>query len=103
ITENFSEERKAQLLAEARFLRAMSHFYAARIWGDIPINLTARNVEPLGREPLDEVMRMVTEEAAVAAENLPWLYEGPRKSVMSRGTKGAALTLKAHAHMWLEE
>ena len=103
ITENFPEERKKQLLADARFLRAMAHFYAARIWGDVPINLKARNVEPLGREPLAAVMRMVVEEAALAAEDLPWTYDGPRKSVMSRGTKGAALTLKAHAHMWLEE
>ncbi|WP_188749084.1 RagB/SusD family nutrient uptake outer membrane protein [Parapedobacter defluvii] len=103
ITENFPEARKKQLLAEARFLRAMAHFYAARVWGDVPINLTARNVEPLGREPLDAVMHMVVEEAAAAAEDLPWEYEGTRKTVMSRGTKGAALTLKAHAHMWLKE
>ncbi|WP_439581570.1 RagB/SusD family nutrient uptake outer membrane protein [Dyadobacter bucti] len=103
ITEGFTAERKAQLLAEAHFMRAMAHFYAARIWGDIPINLTARNVQPLGREPLADVMRMVVAEADEAIAVLPWLYDGTRKKSTSRGTKGAALALKAHALMWLKD
>ncbi|MFC3198730.1 RagB/SusD family nutrient uptake outer membrane protein [Parapedobacter deserti] len=104
ITTNFAEDRKAELLAEARFLRAMAHFYAARIWGDIPINLTARNVAPLGREPLADVMRMVVEEADAVIPVLPWMYPYPtRKASTSRGTKGAALAMKAHALMWLTD
>ncbi|HRN57677.1 MAG TPA: RagB/SusD family nutrient uptake outer membrane protein, partial [Agriterribacter sp.] len=103
ITDGFTEERKTQLLAEARFLRAMAHFYAARIWGDVPINLTARNVVPLGREPLNSVMQMVVEEVNIAIPDLPWQYEGARKESVSRGTKGAALALKAHASMWLKD
>ena len=105
IEKNFSPERREELLAEARFLRAMAHFYAARIWGDVPINLKARNVEPLGRSPLDEVMRMVVNEVDLAIPTLPWLYAGSenRKQSITRGTKGAALALKAHACMWLED
>lgn len=103
ITTDLSDARKTKLLAEARFLRAMSHFYAARIWGDVPINLKARNVSPLGREPLNDVMKMVVDEANKAIPDLPWQYEGTRKQSMSRGTKGAALALKAHACMWLKD
>ncbi|MCC7524161.1 MAG: RagB/SusD family nutrient uptake outer membrane protein [Chitinophagaceae bacterium] len=103
ITEGLKEERKRQLLADARFLRALSHFYAARIWGDVPINLEARNVKPLGREPLDKVMQMVVDEVSIAIPDLPWRNEGTIKESMSRGTKGAALALKAHAAMWLED
>lgn len=104
ISEGLTEERKGVLLAEARFLRAMSHFYAARIWGDVPINLKARNVEAIGRTPLKEVMQMVVSEANEVIPQLPWLHEGSsRKQSITRGTKGAALALKAHAHMWLEE
>src|SRR5690606_13745245 len=104
ITEGFAGNRKAELLAEARFLRAMSHFYAARIWGDVPINLTARNVEPLGRTPLNEVMKMVVDEVEIAVPDLPWAHEGmTRRLSRSRGTKGAALALQAHAYMWLED
>lgn len=103
ITEDLTETKKTELLAEARFLRAMSHFYAARIWGDIPVNLTSRNVTPLGRTPLDSVMMMVAEETAKAIPDLPWDYEGTIKESRSRGTKGAALALEAHAYMWLEE
>lgn len=103
ITEGLKDERKRQLLADARFLRALSHFYAARIWGDVPINLEARNVKPLGREPLDKVMQMVVEEVNIALPDLPWRNEGTIKESMSRGTKGAALALKAHASMWLED
>ena len=103
ITEGFTAERKAQLLAEAHFMRAMAHFYAARIWGDIPINLTARNVTPLGREPIKKVMEMVVSEMDQAIPALPWMYPGNRKKATSRGTKGAALALKAHALMWLKD
>jgi|GEM_PF-1129077 len=103
ITTNLTGERKAQLLADARFLRAMSHFYAARIWGDIPINMTARNVQPLGRSPLDSVMRMVVDEVDLAMPALVWTNKGTHKESTSRATKGAALALKAHALMWLED
>jgi hypothetical protein len=103
INDGLTAERKKQLIAETRFLRAMSHFYAARIWGDIPINLTARNVEALGREPLNKVMQMVVDETNAAIPDLPFQYTGTRKESMSRGTKGAALALKAHACMWLKD
>lgn len=103
ITKNLTDAKKKELLAEARFLRAMSHFYAARIWGDVPINLTARNVEPIGRSPLNEVLQMVIDEVNLAIPDLPWMYSGTRKQSISRGTKGAALALKAHAHMWLKQ
>ncbi len=103
ITEDLTDARKTELLAEARFLRAMSHFYAARIWGDVPVNLTARNVEPIGRTPVDEVMQMVLSEVDMVIPELPWMYDGTRKQSITRGTKGAALALKAHAHMWLEQ
>lgn len=103
ITDNLTDQRKAQLLADARFLRAMSHFYAARIWGDVPINLQARNVQPLGRKPLAEVMKMVVDEVNLALPNLVWENKGTIKESRSRGTKGAALALKAHALMWLKD
>ncbi|PWK72540.1 putative outer membrane starch-binding protein [Mucilaginibacter oryzae] len=103
ITDNLTNERKAQLLADARFLRAMAHFYAARIWGDVPVNLKARNVEPLGRKPLAEVMKMVVDEVNIALPNLLWDNKGTIKQSRSRGTKGAALALKAHALMWLKD
>lgn len=103
ITDGLTEQRKKELIAEAHFLRALAHFYAARIWGDIPVNLEARNVKALGREPLNEVMRMVVEEADLAIPSLPWKRDGTIKESMSRGTKGAALAMKAHALMWLKE
>ncbi len=101
ITDGLTDDRKKQLLAEAHFLRALAHFYAARIWGDIPVNLEARNVKPLGKEPLNDVMRMVVDEANIAIPDL--LKRGTIKESMSRGTKGAALAMKAHALMWLKD
>jgi tetratricopeptide (TPR) repeat protein len=103
INDGLTAERKAQLIADARFLRALSHFYAARIWGDVPINVRARNVDALGRSPLNEVLKMVVSEVDLALPNLVWLNKGTRKEAMSRGNKGAALALKAHALMWLKD
>ncbi len=103
ISDGLTNERKEILLAEARFLRAMSHFYAARIWGDVPLNLTARNVKPIGRTPLKEIIQTVIIEVDQTIDILPWSNGNDRKLSNGRGTKGAALALKAHAHMWLEE
>lgn len=103
IEEGFTGNRKEELLGEARFMRAMAHFYASRVWGDIPINLKARNVEPIGREPLRDVMQMVVDEVDEILPVLPWEFPGSRKMSASRGNKGAALALKAHALMWLGE
>ena len=104
INDGFTANRKEEVLAEARFLRAMLHFYTARIWGDVPINLKARNVEALGREPLQKVMEMVVSEVDMVLPTLPWeLANTTRKLSTSRGTKGAALALKAHAQMWLKQ
>ncbi len=103
ITDGLTETRKKGLLAEAHFMRALAHFYAARVWGDIPVNLEARNVKALGKEPLNDVMTMVVEEANFAIPDLPWKREGTIKESMSRGTKGAALAMKAHALMWLKD
>lgn len=103
ITEGFTGSRKEELLAEVRFLRALSHFYAARIWGDVPINMKARNVEPIGRSPLKQVMEMVVTEVEIALPDLVWENQGTRRQAMSRGSKGAALALEAHALMWLKD
>lgn len=48
IEEGFTGNRKEELLGEARFMRAMAHFYASRVWGDIPINLKAHALMWLG-------------------------------------------------------
>lgn len=103
ITEGFTGNRKQELLAEARFMRAMAHFYAARIWGDVPMNMTVRNVQPLGRTPIAEVMQMVISEVDEIEKDLPWFFPGDRKKSTARGSKGAALTMKAHAQMWLKD
>lgn len=108
IAVDITDDRKNELIAEARFMRAMSHFYASRIWGDIPINTTARNVEPIGRSPQEEVMRLVVSEVSDIVDILPWRYTDSNDQVdmdysTTRGSKGAALALLAHAHMWLEE
>lgn len=103
IEEGFTGNRKAELLAEARFMRALAHFYASRVWGDVPVNLKARNVEPIGREPLKSVMQMVVDEIDQAVPDLPWEFPGNPRVSTSRGNKGAALAMKAHALMWLGE
>ena len=49
---------KNQILAEAKFLRALGYFYLVRLYGDVPLVLTPADQEALGpRTPQADVSR----------------------------------------------
>lgn len=52
--QSVDETVKANLIAEARFMRAFSYYHLVRHWGAVPLLLSA-NPESIGRTPVDEV------------------------------------------------
>ena len=92
------EARKAQIIAEAKFLRAQHYYYLAGLFGGVPLKLeeTATIVgEGLPRATVAETYAQIYKDATEAAAVLPTTWTSA--SDYGRATKGAALTLLGKA------
>jgi len=105
-------------IAAVRYLRALSYFYLARIWGNVP--LIRSNVEgdftERSQSSEADVFSFAATEVAAAASELPWRYNGlwPEQQGLYYGqpesqfqsilaTKAAAYALGAHIAAWQGE
>ena len=89
--------RTAQVVGEAKFLRALAYFYLVRLYGDVPL-LTDPN-QPgatAARAPKAEVYGQIIEDAQAAARDLPINRDAGN---IGRATRGAALALLADVHL----
>lgn len=93
---------KNQIIGEALFLRSYYHFILAQVFGDIPLILEVQPPDEVfvPRTSQQEVYAQVAADGALAASLLPVNYSG---SNIGRATKGAALALKAKAHLYLKQ
>jgi len=93
-----TEENRAKMKAEARFLRAFYYFLLFRqygpiyVWGDQASDLTIPN-DQIDRHSVDACVKFISEELTIAATNLPDKITDP--SWYGRATKGAALAAKS--------
>lgn len=112
----YNEELMSLDIANVRFLRALSYFYLVRIWGDVPLLTSAPSskFENVEKSAAREVLDFAIAEAKIAADHLPWQYNGnfPEqkggdywetsnnnwKGVIA--TKGGAYALIAHLNAW---
>ena len=89
---------KAQLVAEAKFLRAFAYFQLTKGWGDVPLLLTteeqAQSVGK-GRTPTDEVHAAVLKDLTEAEADLP-----ATPAQHGRASKAAAEMAIADLHLW---
>lgn len=94
-----------QLVGQARALRALSYFYAVRIWGDVPLI-----TEPYesGEQDLfvkrtnkEEVLDQIVADLQFAAENTRDSYGGEKDRILI--TKGGANALLTKVYMWRNE
>jgi hypothetical protein len=95
-------QAKKSYLGEAYFLRALSYFYMTRVWGDVPLQLTATTsadqAQKLGRTDAATIIGQVIADAQKASSLLTW--ESAAMYQKRRASKGAALALLAHATAW---
>jgi hypothetical protein len=75
-TISFNEERKARLLAETKFFRALSYFWLVQQFGDVPLKLdpTTRVITEAVRAPKEEVYATILEDLKYAEANLAASY-----------------------------
>lgn len=91
------QNRKQQILAEAKFLRALHYFNLAVLWEDVPLVLEPSNPDDQPEQKSrEEVWNQVKQDLQDAADGLPpeWSAEN-----IGRPTTGAALALLGKAHM----
>lgn len=91
------EGRKAQIIAEAKFLRAFFYFELVRYYGGVPLFLLAvENAEQakLPRASAEEVYAQIIQDATEAAEVLP-----PKASALGRASKAAANMLLGYVYL----
>lgn len=88
---------------QAYFLRALTYFYMARVWGDVPI-VTEVVDNPLGspelpRDPMVDVLKQAELDAQKALSKLEWTYTNNNDRAVT-ANKGSAYALLAHLYLW---
>ena len=91
--------RKAQIIGEAKFLRAMHYYFLAGLFGGVPLKLTETTTisgGTLPRSTAAETWAQIEKDLSDAAAVLPVSWGS---SDFGRATKGAALTLLGKAYL----
>ena len=99
-TANIPDAQKAQIIAEAQFLRAVAYFDLTRFWGDVPLVLTP-TIGPgpdlsVTRATQSAVYDQIAMDLTAAEAALPEVNTG-------RATKWAATALKARLALYREK
>ncbi|AWW28873.1 RagB/SusD family nutrient uptake outer membrane protein [Echinicola strongylocentroti] len=96
------EEFGLQLLGQARALRALSYFYAVRIWGDVPLILEPYESVQQDlfntRTDAETILDQIEEDLLFAAEHCRASFGGERDRNLI--TQGGANALLVQLYMW---
>ncbi len=100
-----SEQTANAYRSEAIFMRNLTYFLMARVFGDIPYYTKAQNQESLPRMNMVEVLKNCLADlqgiidADPNAEYIPWIQSNVKAGI--RPNRGAVLLLMMHMNMWL--
>lgn len=100
-----SEQAIESYRAEAVFMRNLTYFLMARVFGDIPYYTVAQNQESLPRSNMVEVLRLCLDDLQSVLDTdtgysyMPWIQSGMKAGI--RPNRGAFLLLMMHINMWL--
>jgi len=104
--DDFDGNRKQEIEAEARFVRALSYFYLVRLFGEVPLvkslNQSAEESEVfLEKSSVNEIYDYIITELEDCANILPEQFS-TNDETRARATKGGARTLLAKVHLTLK-
>jgi hypothetical protein len=95
------ETQKNQIVAEAKFLRALGYFYLVRLYGDVPLVLTSAEQLALGaRTPQADIFTQIVKDATEAEAVLPASWGATDKG---RATKASAEALLTEQYIWRKD
>ncbi|GAB3718692.1 RagB/SusD family nutrient uptake outer membrane protein [Spirosoma flavus] len=97
---NFTDaSQKDQLIGEAKFLRGLAYFNLVRVYGDVPLVLTAisgSEAYQVNRSSIADIYTQIVSDLTDAGTKLPVSYTG---SSIGRTTKGAAGSLLGKVYL----
>ncbi|MFT4092733.1 MAG: RagB/SusD family nutrient uptake outer membrane protein [Niabella sp.] len=96
-----SDDFEQRAYGEAYFIRAFCYYYLVRLYGGVPLRITAATIESdfyLPRASLADTYAQIFSDFNAAAERLP-LKSDLTVSDLGRATKGAAQALLAQAYL----
>jgi hypothetical protein len=99
--ESFTEDKRTQYLAEARFMRGFDYLFLATLYGDIPLILKSLNNFDEYDQPKAtqaEVYAAVVEDLDFAKNNLPASWPA---SYQGRPTRAAAAAYLTQAYLFM--
>jgi hypothetical protein len=97
------ETAKAQIVGEAKFLRALGYFYLVRLYGDVPLVTSSEQQAAsaaAGRTPQADVFAQIIKDATEAEAALPVSWPAADRG---RAPKAAAQALLADVHLWRKD
>lgn len=101
--EAISSAVQTNVIANARFLRALAYWHISNLWGDAPFYtevLTLEEIGSLGRTDKDVILASVLDDLEFAQNNLPSVLPNEDRG---RASKWAAAIIEAKIHMKAEE
>lgn len=101
---DIDETKKAQILGEAKFLRAYFYYNLVTVFGDVPLvdHILSASEFNQARAPKSEIWALIQQDLNEAITVLPKKSEYPL-SDLGRVTKGAAQALLVKSYLWLEK
>lgn len=96
---NLTTALQNQYIGEARFVRALVYFNLVRLYGDVPLKITATtslNDLSIARTPVAEVYSQIIKDLQFGEANLPQSYTAKDAG---RATKGAAMSLLVKVYL----
>jgi len=101
-----SDESRERMIAEAKFLRALSHFYLVRLYGPVPVVdrviETITEAHAVTRQPLSDAYALIISDLEASANStvLPAFYDGASNDFgRVTSTAGAAMLGKVYLTM----
>ena len=96
------DQRKAEFIAEARFIRALNYYNLVRYWGGVPLRTEPSSGGDLAapRASRDAVWNQIVSDLQAAEGDLP---ESRPASENGRATQWAATALLAEVYLGMEE
>jgi len=100
---NFSVADSKKIIAEAKFLRALSYFYLVRAFKEVPLVLQAPSSDDvqyfIPKSSADTVLNQIEADLLDADESIPVSYN-TNPQTRGRATKAAVNALQADVYMW---
>lgn len=101
-----SDESRERMIAEAKFLRALSHFYLVRLYGPVPVVdrviETITEAHAVTRQPLSDAYALIISDLEALANStvVPAFYDANNANFgRATSTAGAALLGRVYLHM----